>query len=74
MRAYFLNRAKVTNLFEPDVIVIGGGVSLMLAPFLDEIRGRSRGACLNPVPMEIPLVLAHYGADTGIAGGAALCT
>jgi glucokinase len=69
--AYWLG--NVVDLVEPDVIVIGGGVSSMLAPFLDEIRGRWIGACLNPYPQDIPLVLAHYKEDAGIAGAAALC-
>ena len=69
--AYWLG--NVVDLVEPDVIVIGGGVSSMLAPFLDEIRARWVGACLNPYPQDIPLVLAHYKEDAGIAGAAALC-
>jgi glucokinase len=69
--AYWLG--NVIDLLEPDVIVIGGGVSSMLAPFLEEIRARWVGACLSPYPHETPLVLAHYKEDAGIAGAAALC-
>jgi glucokinase len=69
--AYWLG--NVIDLLEPDVIVIGGGVSSMLAPFLEEIRARWVGACLSPYPQETPLVLAHYKEDAGIAGAAALC-
>lgn len=69
--AYWLG--NIIDLLEPDVIVIGGGVCSLLAPFLSEIRERWRGACLNPAPLEIPLLLAHYGEDAGIAGAAALC-
>ena len=69
--AYWLG--NVIDLLEPDVIVIGGGVSSMLAPFLPEIRARWVGACLSPYPHETPLVLAHYKEDAGIAGAAALC-
>jgi glucokinase-like ROK family protein len=69
--AYWLG--NIIDLLEPDVIVIGGGVSSLLAPFLNEIRERWRGACVNPAPLNIPLVLAHYGEDAGIAGAAALC-
>jgi glucokinase len=69
--AYWLG--NVIDLLEPDVIVIGGGVSSMLAPFLEEIRERWIGACLSPYPHETPLVLAHYKEDAGIAGAAALC-
>ena len=69
--AYWLG--NVIDLLEPDVIVIGGGVSSMLAPFLEEIRARWVGACLSPYPHETPLVLAHYKEDAGIAGAASLC-
>ncbi len=69
--AYWLG--NVIDLLEPDVIVIGGGVSSMLAPFLGEIRARWIGACLSPYPQETPLVLAHYKEDAGIAGAAAIC-
>jgi glucokinase len=69
--AYWLG--NIIDLLEPDVIVIGGGVSSMLGPFLEEIRQRWVGACLSPYPHETPLVLAHYKEDAGIAGAAALC-
>jgi glucokinase len=69
--AYWLG--SIIDLLEPDAIVIGGGVSSLLGPFLDEIRERWRGACINPRPLDIPLVIAHYGEDAGIAGAAALC-
>src|SRR5713101_28149 len=69
--AYWLG--SIIDLLEPDILVIGGGVSSLLAPFLDEIRQRWQGACLNPCPQVIPLVLARYGEDAGIAGAAALC-
>jgi glucokinase len=69
--AYWLG--NIIDLLEPDVIVMGGGVSSLLAPFLEEIRERWRGACINPTPLDVPLLLAHYGEDAGIAGAAALC-
>jgi len=69
--AYWLG--NIVDLLEPDVIVIGGGVSSMLAPFLGDIRDRWKGATLNPFPHQIPIVLAHYKEDAGIAGAAALC-
>jgi glucokinase len=69
--AYWLG--NVIDLLEPDVIVIGGGVSSMLAPFLEEIRAKWVGACLSPYPYETPLVLAHYKEDAGIVGAASLC-
>jgi glucokinase len=69
--AYWLG--NIIDLIEPDVIVIGGGVSSTLAPHLPEIRERWKGAVVNPWLDEIPMVLARYGEDSGIAGAAALC-
>jgi glucokinase len=70
--AYWLG--NVVDFLEPDVIILGGGVSLMLATHLDEIRARWKGAVLNPWPERIPVLLARYGEESGIAGAAALCT
>jgi glucokinase len=69
--AYWLG--NIVDLVEPDVIVMGGGVSTMLAPFLEDIRKRWNGAVVNPWPQQIPVVLARYGEDAGVAGAAALC-
>ena len=65
---------NVVDLLEPDVMIIGGGVASMLSPFLEEIRKRLPSWSLNSRCLEIPLVPARYGANSGIAGGAALCT
>ncbi len=64
---------NIVDLLDPDVLVMGGGVAAMLKPFFDEIKTRLPDWCVNPRASEIPLVMAHYGADAGIAGGAALC-
>jgi predicted NBD/HSP70 family sugar kinase len=61
------------DLLEPDVIVVGGGVAGVLWPFFDELRARIPSWCINSRCREIPLLSAHYGANSGIAGGAALC-
>jgi glucokinase len=65
---------NTVDLLEPDVIILGGGVAAMLSPFFDEIRNRLPSCCINSRCQEIPLVQARYGADAGIAGGAALCS
>jgi glucokinase len=64
---------NIIDLLEPDVMIIGGGAGAMLRPFFQEIRERLPDWCVNSHCQEIPLVAAHYGADAGIAGGAALC-
>jgi glucokinase len=64
---------NIIDLLDPDVVVMGGGVAVMLKPFFAEIKNGLPRWCVNPSAPEIPLVMAHYGADAGIAGGAALC-
>lgn len=64
---------NIIDLLEPDVIIIGGGAGAMMRPFFDEIRNALPNWCVNTHCQEVPLLLAHYGADAGIAGGAALC-
>lgn len=64
---------NIIDLLEPDVIIVGGGAGAMLQPFFDQIHNRLPTWCINSQCQEIPIVAAHYGADAGIAGGAALC-
>jgi glucokinase len=64
---------NIVDLLEPDVMILGGGAASMLRPFFAEIRDRLPEWCVNSHCQDIPLLPAHYGADAGIAGGAALC-
>jgi glucokinase len=64
---------NIVDLLDPDVLVFGGGVAAMLKPFFEEITKTLPSWCVNPRAGEIPLLMAHYGADAGVAGGAALC-
>jgi glucokinase len=63
---------SMIDLLEPDVIIVGGGVAAMMKPFFADIVAQLPQCCLNRRCQEIPLVMAHYGTDAGIAGGAAL--
>jgi glucokinase len=65
---------NIVDLLDPDIVVMGGGVAAMLKPFFEDIKQRLPAWCVNPRASEIPLLMAHYGADAGIAGGAALCS
>lgn len=65
---------NIVDLLEPDVIIIGGGVSMMLSPMFPELIAEIPGCCINPRAKEIPLLHARYGQDAGVAGAAALCT
>lgn len=64
---------NVIDLLEPDVIVIGGGVGELMAEWFDFIRGVLPKWSINQRCREIPLLLAKYKEDAGIAGAAALC-
>ncbi|HSS96812.1 MAG TPA: ROK family protein [Terriglobales bacterium] len=63
---------NVIDLLEPDVIIMGGGVSTMLRPFFGEVRDRLPRWSVNSRCQEIPIIPANYGNEAGIAGGAAL--
>lgn len=64
---------NMIDLLDPDVIVMGGGVAAMMSPFFEDIRSGLPRWTIDPHALEIPILLAHYKADAGIAGGAALC-
>ena len=64
---------NIIDVLEPDVIVIGGGVSELMSSFFPYITELLPQWSINQRCTEIPLVRAHYGGDAGIAGAAALC-
>ena len=64
---------NMIDLLDPHVIVIGGGAAALIQPFFDRIRRRIPQLTVNPRSGEVPIVSSRYGADSGIAGGAALC-
>ena len=64
---------NIVDLLEPDVIVVGGGVAELMSSFFAGMSADLLHWCLNQRADEIPLVLARYGADAGIAGAASLC-
>jgi glucokinase len=66
--------SNIVDLLEPDVVILGGGVAGMLAPFFGDIARGLAKYCIISRCREIPLLKAHYGGDAGIAGGAALCS
>jgi glucokinase len=65
--------SNMIDLLDPDVIVIGGGAAALYRPFFDRLHTLIPQLTVNPRASELPIVSARYGADSGIAGGAALC-
>ncbi len=64
---------NIIDLLEPDIFIFGGGLSQLISGFFPRIREQLPNWCVNQRFAEIPIVLAHYGSDAGIAGAAALC-
>ncbi|HEV2618097.1 MAG TPA: ROK family protein [Candidatus Acidoferrales bacterium] len=64
---------NIVDLFEPDVIIFGGGMGELMSEWFDRIREQLPAWSINSRCREIPLVRARYGEDSGIAGAAALC-
>ena len=64
---------NMIDLLEPDVIIFGGGMGELVAAWFGRLREQLPAWSVNSRCAETPIVRAHYGADSGIAGGAALC-
>jgi glucokinase len=63
---------SIIDILEPDVIVIGGGMSGVVESWFEHIRGKLPAWSINRRCQEIPLRRAAYEEDSGIAGAAAL--
>jgi len=64
---------NIIDLLDPEIVVVGGGLGEMISNFFEEIRAQLPKYSINQKCARIPLKLARYGPDSGIAGGAALC-
>jgi glucokinase len=64
---------NIVDLLEPDVMVVGGGVAELMSSFFESISRDLSHWAINQRAGEIPLLMARYGADAGIAGAGALC-
>jgi glucokinase len=64
---------NMIDLLEPDVFVFGGGVARLMSDFFPRMQRELPKWCVNSRCGEIPMLLAKYGSDAGIAGAAALC-
>jgi glucokinase len=63
--------SSLANVFEPEVIVIGGGVSAAGELLLEPARQQLRSRALPPMN-ETPVVAAALGPDAGMVGAAVM--
>jgi glucokinase len=63
--------ASLANIFDPDVIVVGGGVMAAGDLLLEPARGELRARALSPMN-RVPVVAAEMGPDAGMIGAAAM--
>ncbi|HEY2477275.1 MAG TPA: ROK family protein [Solirubrobacterales bacterium] len=63
--------SSFANIFEPDAIVVGGGVIRAGDLLLDPVRKEVRARALRPMN-ETPILEATLGNDAGMIGAAAL--
>lgn len=63
---------NMVDVLDPEIIVVGGGVSELMEPWFEHIARRMPAWTINPKANEIPIRMAKYRADAGIAGAAAL--
>jgi glucokinase len=63
--------ASLANIFDPDVIVIGGGVSAVGDLMLDPARRELQSRALTPMN-RTPVKLAELGPEAGMIGAAAM--
>ncbi len=64
---------NVVDLLEPDVFVIGGGMSEVFLHFFPQMQRDLPKWSVNKRCGDTPLVRAHFGEDSGVVGAAALC-
>ena len=62
----------IVSLLDPDIIILGGGVSRTGEPLFEAIRRELPRRTINPFAKETAVVKAELDEDVGIFGAAAL--
>ena len=63
---------SLANLFEPELVVIGGGVSRAGEQLLEPVRALVHAQVLEPAERELGIVQAALGDSVGVVGAAAI--
>jgi glucokinase len=64
--------ASIVNLFEPELVVIGGGVSRSGEQLLAPVRERVRASSMQPAGIAADIVASALGDQVGVVGAAAI--
>jgi glucokinase len=63
---------SIVNLFEPELVVIGGGVSRTGEQLLEPVRERVQAEMVRPTGDELEIVISPLGERVGVVGAAAI--
>ncbi|HZS23551.1 MAG TPA: ROK family protein [Gaiellaceae bacterium] len=63
---------SIVNLFEPELVVLGGGVTRAGAALLDPVRTAVRAQAMAPAGRTVEIVPAALGDRVGVVGAAAI--
>jgi glucokinase len=62
----------LVNLFEPQIVVLGGGVSRTGEQLLAPVRARVHAVAMGPAARAVRIRLATLGERVGVVGAAAV--
>jgi hypothetical protein len=62
---------SIVSLLDPDIIVVGGGMSQIGDPLFDRLRRIVPQRTINRFACETPIVPAQLGTTSGVLGAAA---
>jgi glucokinase len=65
--------ANLVNIFNPEMVVIGGGVSKMRELLLNPVRQEFKKYALTLPAKKVKIVRVKLGGEAGVLGAAALC-
>ena len=63
---------NIIDLLEPEVLIVGGGIGRVMTSFRARMRRTLETWAINPGAQRIPILNARYGAQSALAGAAAL--
>jgi glucokinase len=63
---------SIVNLFEPELVVLGGGVTRSGDQLLGPVRATVRAAAMRPAGEAVDVVLSPFGDRVGVVGAAAI--